>query len=114
MRWNSDTGDVKKSFNHYALGAVCAFLYRRVAGIEPIAPGFGRFRVAPLVDRRMGSAEARLDSVRGRIESRWRIVGERVDLTLRVPANSHAEVSLPGLSRVVGAGDHSFSAPILD
>ncbi|HWT51531.1 MAG TPA: family 78 glycoside hydrolase catalytic domain, partial [Caulobacter sp.] len=111
-RWNSDTGDVSmNSFNHYALGAVCAFLYRRVAGVEPTEPGFGRFRVAPLIDRRIGSAGATLDSARGRIETSWRVVGDRVNLTLRVPANSHAEVSLPGLRRTVGAGRYRFEAP---
>ena len=31
-RWNGDTGDVAmNSFNHYALGAVAGFLFRRVA-----------------------------------------------------------------------------------
>ncbi|WP_163232111.1 family 78 glycoside hydrolase catalytic domain [Caulobacter rhizosphaerae] len=111
-RWNSDTGDVSmNSFNHYALGAVCAFLYRRVAGIEPTAPGFSQFRVAPLIDRRIGSAGATLDCVRGRIETSWRVVGDRVSLTLQVPPNSRAEVSMPGLRRVVGAGHHQFEAP---
>lgn len=111
-RWNSDTGDVSmNSFNHYALGAVCAFLYRRVAGVEPTAPGFSQFRVAPLVDRRIGSAGATLDSVRGRIETSWRVVGDRMSLTLQVPANSRAEVSLPGLRRTVSAGRHTFEAP---
>ncbi|MGH1561108.1 hypothetical protein ACRAWD_32045 [Caulobacter segnis] len=47
-RWNSDALAIvsMNSFNHCALGAVCAFLYRRVAGIEPTEPGFAHFRVA--------------------------------------------------------------------
>lgn len=114
-RWNSDTGDVTmNSFNHYALGAVCAFLYRRVAGIEPLEPGFRRFRVAPLIDSRIGSAGATLDSVRGRIETRWRILGDRITLNLHVPANSIADVLLPDLDRTIASGNHVFSARTSD
>jgi alpha-L-rhamnosidase len=109
-RWNGDTGDVAmNSFNHYALGAVCGFLYRRVAGVEPLEPGFSRFRVAPLIDRRIPSAGASVDTVGGRIETSWRIASDQVILNVRAPANSRADVVLPGLRRTVGAGDHTFS-----
>jgi len=36
--------------NHYALGAVCGFLFRRLAGIAPLEPGFRRIEVRPLID----------------------------------------------------------------
>jgi alpha-L-rhamnosidase len=50
-RWNGDTGDLAmNSFNHYALGAVTGFLYRRVAGIAGAAPGFERIVCRPLMD----------------------------------------------------------------
>lgn len=112
-RWNGDTGDVSmNSFNHYALGAICGFLYRRVAGVEPITPGFGAFRVAPLIDPRLRSAGATVDSVRGRIETDWRVTGDKAVLKVRVPANSRAEVVLPTLTRSLGAGDHTLSVPL--
>lgn len=112
-RWNGDTGDVSmNSFNHYALGAVCGFLYRRVAGIEPITPGFGVFRVAPLIDPRLPSAGASVDSARGRIETQWRVAGDQAVLKVRVPANSRAEVVLPTLTRSLGAGDHALLVPL--
>ncbi len=113
-RWNGDTGDVSmNSFNHYALGAVCGFLYRRVAGIEPIEPGYAQFRVAPLIDRRIQSAGATVDSVRGRIDTNWRVEGDNAILNLRVPANSRAEVVSPTSTRAVGPGDHTFSFSLL-
>ncbi|PHY18454.1 glycoside hydrolase family 78 protein [Caulobacter sp. BP25] len=112
-RWNGDTGDVSmNSFNHYALGAVCGFLYRRVTGIEPITPGFGAFRVAPLIDRRLQSAGATVDSARGRIETNWQVSGDRAVLKVRVPANSRAEVVLPTLARSLGAGEHTLSVSL--
>ncbi|WP_165886575.1 alpha-L-rhamnosidase [Sphingomonas sp. PP-F2F-A104-K0414] len=96
-RWNGDTADIAmNSFNHYALGAVCAFLYRRVAGIEPLEPGFARFSIAPLTDARLTSASGGYDSVRGRIESSWERDSDQTVHTLRIPVGSEAEVRLPG------------------
>ena len=37
------------SYNHYASGAVGAFLYQRIVGIEAVDPGYKTFRVSPLV-----------------------------------------------------------------
>ncbi|MBT0669215.1 family 78 glycoside hydrolase catalytic domain [Novosphingobium profundi] len=112
-RWNGDTGDVAmNSFNHYALGAVCGFLYRRVAGIAPTAPGFATFDVDPLLDPRIASAGATLDTVRGRIVADWtRGAGEGggASLALSVPANTRARVRLPGGWREVAPGTHRFT-----
>lgn len=96
-RWNGDTGDVAmNSYNHYALGAVMGFLYRRVAGIEEMEPGFAKVRIAPLIDSRVPSAGADYDSVRGRISVHWM---QRPDGGLRldaaIPANMRAEIHLP-------------------
>ena len=96
-RWNGDVGDVAmNSYNHYALGAVCSFLYRRVAGIEPLEPGFARFRIAPLLDPRIPSARATYDSARGRILSSWRATETNTRFEVEIPANSVAELHVPG------------------
>ncbi|NYD90722.1 family 78 glycoside hydrolase catalytic domain [Sphingomonas melonis] len=109
-RWNGDTGDVSmNSFNHYALGAVCAFLYRRLGGVEPVAPGFRHVRVAPLFDPRIASAGVTLDSASGRIVTSWRRERGEVTLDLTVPANTLAEVVLPGITVSRGSGDHRFT-----
>ena len=71
-RWNGDVGDVAmNSFNHYALGAVAGFLFRRVAGIAPAAPGFASVALGPdlagldhaegIVPTPHGDVEARLE-----------------------------------------------------
>ena len=101
-RWNSDTGDVAmNSFNHYALGAVSGFLYRRVGGLEPIEPGFSRFRISPLLAGSIGSAGVTYDSVRGRIDINWLRTAAGVRLDLAVPGNTHAEVAVAGYSSTV-------------
>ncbi|MBW8882218.1 MAG: alpha-L-rhamnosidase, partial [Asticcacaulis sp.] len=86
-RWNGDTGDVSmNSFNHYALGAVIGFVYRRIAGIDPIAPGFSRFRVDPVLDARVPSGGADYDAMPGRISTDWTLARDgRFTLRLTVP-----------------------------
>lgn len=99
-RWNADVDkNSMNSYNHYALGAVAGFLFRRVAGIAPIAPGFARFRFDPVYDPRMPNAGARYDSKAGRIETEWRChANGRFSLRLTVPCNSRCEVHLPASS----------------
>ena len=95
-RWNGDVGDVSmNSYNHYAFGAVGGFLFRRVAGIAPAAPGFKRIRVDPMTDPRVTSAGADYQSMLGRISTRWRREDHRFSLDLTVPPNAVAEVRLP-------------------
>ncbi|WP_132910522.1 alpha-L-rhamnosidase [Sphingomonas sp. BK235] len=97
-RWNGDAGDRSmNSFNHYALGAVVGFLFRRIAGIAPTAPGFARFDVRPLCDPRMPSAGATYDARIGRISTRWQQERGRFTLDLAVPVGSIARVFLPAV-----------------
>jgi alpha-L-rhamnosidase len=112
-RWNGDVGDVSmNSYNHYALGAVCGFLFRRVGGIEQIEPGFRRFRVRPLPHRLMRRAGADYESVLGRISTDWQLNDENFALSLSVPANATAEVHIPGAEagRVLEGGGSAQAA----
>jgi alpha-L-rhamnosidase len=96
-RWNSDTGDVAmNSYNHYAFGAIVGFLYRRIAGIDAMRPGFTRARIRPLVNGRLTKAGATYDSRCGRFRTDWaKNPDGSFELALTVPANSSAEVHLP-------------------
>jgi alpha-L-rhamnosidase len=96
-RWNGDVGDVAmNSFNHYALGGVAGFLFRRIAGIAEAAPGFAQIDVCPVLDPRVRHAGADYQSVLGRISTDWRWTpGERFALDLTVPPGAAATVRLP-------------------
>ncbi|MDG2528148.1 alpha-L-rhamnosidase [Caulobacter endophyticus] len=137
-RWNSDVGDVSmNSFNHYALGAINGFVYRRIAGLEPLEPGFSSFRVAPILDPRVRRGGGRYDAVVGSISTDWTIEDDGVfRLKVQVPANTRALVVLPvrdqglvteggrplsalkalqtlepdGLTVRIGSGDYDFRA----
>ncbi|MDE2436314.1 MAG: family 78 glycoside hydrolase catalytic domain, partial [Sphingomonadales bacterium] len=116
-RWNSDQGDKgMNSRNHYAFGAIGSFLFRRVAGIEALEPGFTRIRVAPLIDARLGSGGATYRSASGPIRTDWSVKNGHYRLDVEVPAAVAAEVHLPqsngtrhivkarpGLNRFTGA-----------
>jgi len=84
------------SFNHYAFGAIVGFLYRRIAGIDAMQPGFKRARIRPLVNGRLNKAGATYDSRCGRFRTDWsKNPDGSFELALTVPANSGAEVHLP-------------------
>lgn len=99
-RWNGDVGDREmNSYNHYALGAVSGFMFRRIAGISPTAPGFTRFRFDPVYDPRMPKAGGRYDSQAGPIATRWeQQPGGAFSLDISIPANSRCALALPATS----------------
>lgn len=104
-RWNSYTlesgfGDVgMNSFNHYAYGAVAAWMFGSMAGIsaDPSHPGFKRILIAPQPDCRL-SVKTSYDSAYGEItaESRYEDNLWTYDCTL--PANTTAEIRIPASS----------------
>ncbi|WP_447648103.1 family 78 glycoside hydrolase catalytic domain [Microbacterium forte] len=115
-RWDSmlpdgsiNPGDMT-SFNHYALGAVADFLHRAVAGLASDGPGWERLRVEPRPGGGLTRASARYDSVRGTAAVSWVREGERLTVSVEVPAASSAVVVLPGSGEEieVGAGSHTF------
>ncbi|MBB4121943.1 alpha-L-rhamnosidase [Martelella radicis] len=75
------------SYNHYAYGAVCQWLFEAVGGISPTAekPGFDLVEVAPKVLPALGHAEMWHDCRHGRIEAGWQINNDRVSYRVTLP-----------------------------
>lgn len=103
------------SFNHYALGSVGDFLYRRVAGIEANYqnPGFKEFKIEPKLGGGLTFANCKYHSIYGDIESNWQIdevEGNKVfTLNVIVPCNTTAKVILPNQEKyVVGSGKYKY------
>lgn len=63
------------SFNHYSLGSIGEWLYRRVAGIDqaPDSVGYRRARVALLLASQLSRVTAWHETVRGRLEVSWKV-----------------------------------------
>ena len=105
-RWNSYTleeGMHQKSmnsFNHYAYGCVCEWIWESAAGISSdiSAPGFKHIVMRPIPDKRLGYVTAEYNSVAGLIKSAWRYEGEQWIWEFTIPEGSTASVTLPGES----------------
>ena len=105
-RWNSymiEKGMGPKgmnSFNHYAYGCVCEWIWETVAGISCTSanPGFSRIVMAPVPDKRLGFVDAEYDSAAGKIRSSWRYEGDTWVWEFTVPEGAVADVTLPGES----------------
>jgi alpha-L-rhamnosidase len=111
-RWNSWTeeegfGDVgMNSFNHYAFGSVCEWMFESLAGIKPGAPGFQALEVEPCLTDCFDYVKASFDSPRGRISIHWKKVGQGFEIELETPVL--ANVRLPNLTETVAPGRHVF------
>jgi alpha-L-rhamnosidase len=111
-RWNSWTkesgfGDVSmNSFNHYAFGSVCEWMFESLAGIRPAEPGFKRILVEPCFTEKLDFVKASYDSIQGRIAVVWRKTAEGFFLCLETPVP--AEVRLPSGIQCVEKGTHTF------
>ncbi len=116
-RWNSymiEKGMGPKgmnSFNHYAYGCVCAWIWKTCAGIaaDPAEPGFKHIIMKPVPDKRLGSLDATFKSASGEIKSSWKYVGDKWVWNFTVPEDAKATVTLPGEteSKDYGAGSYT-------
>ena len=117
-RWNSymiDKGMGPKgmnSFNHYAYGVVCEWIWETAAGIasDPANPGFRHIIMKPVPDRRLGYLKAEYHSASGVIRSAWKYEGDNWIWEFSVPDGCTATVTLPGetQSKEYEAGDYKI------
>lgn len=121
-RWNSymlDKGMGPRgmnSFNHYAYGCVCEWMWKTMAGIsaDPSMPGFKRIIMRPQPDRRLGHVDARFDSAAGPITSNWRYEGNIWIWEFTIPEGATALVTLPGTDTTAEytPGTHHITLPL--
>jgi len=108
-RWNSYTKDKgfggeqnasMNSFSHYSFGAVCEWMFFRLAGIDTDGPGYKKIIIRPSPPSPDSNSErepinwvkAHYDSIHGRIVSNWQRTNERFELETTIPANTTATV----------------------
>ena len=100
------------SFNHYAYGCVCEWLWETVAGIaaDPSQPGFRHIIMRPVPDRRLGHLTAEYQSAAGLIKSSWKYEGDTWRWTFTIPEGATADVTLPGetVAKEYGAGTYTL------
>ncbi|MBQ9399829.1 MAG: family 78 glycoside hydrolase catalytic domain [Bacteroidales bacterium] len=103
-RWNSYTLESgmgpkgMNSFNHYAYGVVCSWIWKTAAGIaaDPAQPGFKHIIMKPIPDPGLGHLEAEYHSAAGLIRSAWHYDGGKWIWNFSIPEGATASVTLPG------------------
>lgn len=105
-RWNSysyQDGFNKanmNSLNHYAYGAVAKFFYEGILGIKATTPGFKTFDIAPQFNAKLSHADGGYLTPQGEIRVSWKIVEQELIMTIVVPKNSQAKLTLAKVENV--------------
>ncbi|MDB8709935.1 family 78 glycoside hydrolase catalytic domain [Mediterraneibacter gnavus] len=109
-RWNSIMPDGSfdasgmNSLNHYAYGSIGDWMYRKVAGVSQLKPGYKKFKVQPMFVKGIEEAGAEFESAYGKIESKWSCKDGKIHGYVKVPANTTAEIHLPEKEDVITVG----------
>ena len=111
-RWNGIKPDGEilvgmNSFNHYAYGSICEWIYEDICGIIPVedSPGFTKVIIRPHPTKKLESAKCKYDSPMGRFECGWSIKFYKVTLKISIPFNVEAKLVLLNIKK-----DYVYSA----
>lgn len=117
-RWDSVLPDGRlnapsmTSLNHYALGAICDWIYQVVAGVRAAEPGFRRIRLQPRPGPGIDRVRFSYDSVVGPIALEWSHDAGVFRLDAQTPDGIPTEVVLPdGQSFCITGGRTTWSCP---
>ncbi len=96
---------VMHSHNHAMFSSVSASFYKNFAGLRPLAPGFRRFEVKPILPSAMDYSQAEVNTVSGKIAVKTeKFKGDSdgrhdwISMYVTVPVNTSAEVYIPILN----------------
>jgi hypothetical protein len=83
------------TWNHAWGSAPANLIPRKLMGVEPLEPGFGRIRIAPQ-PASLESAALKMPTIPGTVLVAYRRDGKTIHLDVTIPANTRAEVHVPG------------------
>ncbi|MDF7820252.1 family 78 glycoside hydrolase catalytic domain [Runella sp. MFBS21] len=99
-RWNSFTKEGgfpagMNSFNHYAFGSICEWMFETMAGIQETAPAFKSFVIQPEMGLGVNRLKATYRSMSGNIVSSWQKTLSGTSLMVEIPVNTSATICVP-------------------
>lgn len=112
-QWTTQKPNKAASKSHPFLGgSITCWLHQDVAGIKPAKPGYEEVEISPQIIGDLKYCEASVPTIRGRISSNWKLVGNSFELDVTIPGNTTAKVYLPDGSGVktIGPGEHHFKS----
>ena len=114
-RWNSilDDGSISgtgmNSLNHYAYGSVMEYVYKYIAGIKAVLPGYREVIFAPQLSNKLRYVKYSYESACGKYVSNWSINDDgTVTVHFEVPFGCRATAYLPGTDEVMKLNAGSF------
>lgn len=117
-RWNSVlddglvSGTLMNSLNHYSFGAITQYLYRDVAGLKAVEPGFKKVLITPLLNQKLKFMKTSYESIYGTYRVEWEIKKDgNVRVLVEIPFGCSAVVGLPfyeGEVKEVKAGIYEY------
>ena len=114
-RWNSIKPDGTfdesgmNSLNHYAYGSVGDWMYRKVAGLSQLEPGYKKFQVKPMFVKGIEECGTEFESVYGKIVTNTSCKNGKIHVHVEVPANTTAVIVLPEKEEhEVGSGVYDY------
>jgi alpha-L-rhamnosidase len=107
-RWDAQAPDGSiydpdmNSYNHYAYGSVCQWLFEQVAGVGPDAahPGFDRVIIEPHFIKALSPVTMWHQSRHGKIMAKWTLKGGQARYTLTLPDGTTGLVAASDQYRV--------------
>ena len=108
--WESWEGPNAKggvaSLNHYSKGAVCEWLFKKMAGINIL--GERNFLIEPKIGGNITNCSMTYQSIYGEVASIWKVVEDKVICDIKIPSNTKATIKINELIENVEAGDYHF------
>lgn len=115
-RWNSIRPDGTfdesgmNSLNHYAYGSVGDWMYRKIAGLSQLEPGYKKFQIKPMFVKGIEEWGTKFESVYGKIVAETSCKNGKIHMHVEVPANTTAVIILPEKNETleVGSGIYDY------
>jgi alpha-L-rhamnosidase len=85
------------SFAHYSFGAVYQWMVENIGGIRSDGPAYEKLVIAPQPGGKLTWAKVGYESVRGPIESSWKLEDGKFSLDVTLPPGATATVMIPAV-----------------
>lgn len=94
-RWEHATGCGMNSHSHPMYGSVSAWYYKYLAGLSADTPGYRQVLIKPYLPQGLAWAQGELETLQGRVSSRWEKKNGSLEMRISVPGCTQANLSLP-------------------